>query len=104
MTTTGHGAAAFAASEAIRAGAFDLHLGAIMQSIRERRRLLDRGQPPLRTQEMCETAQVWVWMNREDGGVWEIRGTGAIRATTSAQRTSDTTPGTSDTTQGKDEL
>ena len=75
---TGHDAAAFAAVEAIRAGDFDGYLGAITQTIRERRRLTDPSRPPLRTAKMDETAQVWVWLNREDGGAWEVRGTGAI--------------------------
>jgi hypothetical protein len=71
-------AGAFAAVQGIRAGRFDRFLMSIAGEVRIREALIDPSKPPKRTLDMTESAQVWAWINNEQGGQWEIRGTGAV--------------------------
>lgn len=65
-------AAAFAATEAIKAGEFDRHLHQIEDALRHRRMILDhRNKPSI----PLPKGQVWVWMNHPLNR-WEPRGTG----------------------------
>jgi hypothetical protein len=73
-------AAAFAATESIRAGDWDAALIPLLQVIQDRRRRLeDMSEPPPKTREMIASGhQVWVGMNGPGKPHWEVRGTGAL--------------------------
>ena len=68
-------AAAFAATEAIRAGEWDAYLHQIAFAVKARQKLLD----PLKKPDIpLEPAQRWVWMTGPGMPHWEVVGTGAI--------------------------
>lgn len=69
--------AAFAASEAIRAGEWDDHLQQLAWEVKKRQELYDRARPP-RLTTPPEKHQVWAWMNGPGRPHWEIRGTGLV--------------------------
>lgn len=71
-------AGAFAAQQGIKAGRFDRFLVALAAEIRVRQGLIDRSKPPKRTFDMTTNHQVWAWIGNEQGGQWEVRGTGAV--------------------------
>lgn len=71
-------AGAFAAVQGIKAGRFDRFLDQIAAEIRVRLALINHARPPKQTLDMLSNHQVWAWINNEQGGQWEIRGTGAV--------------------------
>jgi hypothetical protein len=72
--------AAFAATEAIRAGEWDGFLPQIRMALADRERVLrNPDQPPPKTDAMVASGhQVWAWMNGPGKPHWEVRGTGMI--------------------------
>lgn len=71
-------AAAFAATEMIKAGEWDPYLDKLRIAVRDRQQVLEDGtQPPPKTISMLASGhQVWVWMNGPGKPHWEVRGTG----------------------------
>lgn len=71
-------AGAFAAVQGIKSGRFDRFLAPIANEIRVRLALIDHARAPKQTIDMLKNHQVWAWIDNEQGGQWEIRGTGAV--------------------------
>lgn len=69
---------AFAAQQGIKAGRFDRFLDQLAAEIRVRQTLIDHSKAPRRTIDMTKNAQVWAWIGSDNGGQWEVRGTGAV--------------------------
>lgn len=67
-------AAAFAATEAIKAGEWDRHLAQIQMAVSDRLRVTDRTRTP---NIPLPPGQVWVWMN-DPVNEWQPRGTGVV--------------------------
>lgn len=71
-------AGAFAAVQGIKAGRFDRFLVQLAAEVRIRQGLIDHARPPKQTVDMLSNHQVWAWIDNEQGGQWEVRGTGAV--------------------------
>jgi hypothetical protein len=71
-------ALAFLVKEAIENGELDEFLERIRIACTIRERIYDQRKSPLRTNEMKDLGQHWVWMNGPGRGHWSVQGTGAL--------------------------